>query len=64
MIWKYIKITLACLGAFVGAWLMILSLTVKLESPLMNNATLILGFVLGGGSILYLLIKIIGRLSK
>jgi hypothetical protein len=64
MMWKNIKIVFAFCGILLGGYLMGLSFTTKLSSPMMNNLTMITGFAIGAISILYLLIMIVNRLSR
>lgn len=64
MIWEYIKNTLAFCGVFFGAYLMALAITAQLGSPEINNFVGIFGLLVAGGSILYLLIKVINKLTK
>lgn len=64
MILKSIFVILAVCGVPLGAYLMVLAFSTKLNSPDMNGIVIISGFVMSSGCGLYLIIKVVKRLVK
>jgi hypothetical protein len=61
---KYLLSVSAFGGVFLGAYLMALAYTTKLGSPAAGNIVILSGLVLFSGCSLYLMLKIIKRLTK